>query len=179
MVVQLLVGEKELSRNVRLYRRNFIRLLDKALEEYYEARKVNLAQIEEFKRPSGEHGTIIYIFNFTNHIETCINSVARLYKLLDRIKSEPSSPILPREIRRLVETQSASIANIRNAIEHMDKLIFKGEIDRKQPIMLVRNENNDGVVIADYEIKFEELAMVLRTMHKIAQHILKTKKQKS
>ena len=179
LLIQLLMGERDLSQKARLYRRNFVRLLDKALTEYHEARQCILAEIAEANRPPKEmikHGRSIYILAFTNHIETCINAVSRLYKLLERIKSEKDSPAVPRELRKLVETKSKSIDYIRNAVEHMDELILKGEIAPGQPIMLTVSENDDAVVVSDCEIKFEELAMVLKKMHEIAQYILTVKK---
>jgi hypothetical protein len=179
LFIKLLMGERDLSQKTRLYRRNFVRLLDKALTEYHEARQYILAQIAEAKRPAGEmikHGRNIYMLEFTNHIETCINAVSRLYKLLERIKSEKDSPAVPRELRRLVETKSKSIDYIRNAVEHMDELIQKDEIVPGKPIMLALSKNDDGVVVSNYEIKFEELAMVLKKMHEIAQYILTVKK---
>jgi hypothetical protein len=179
LIVQFLVGEKGLSKNARLYRRSFIRLLDKSVEEHGKAREAILAQIEEGKRPPEEmakRGRGIYMFTFTDHIETCINAVARLFKLLDRIKSEPESPAFPRETRKLVETKSESITDIRNVVEHMDELIQKDEIAPGEAIMPALSENDESVVVSNKEIKFEEIAMVLRKMHEIAQYILTVKK---
>src|SRR4030042_6365663 len=88
LVVQLLIGESSLSHNARLYRRNFVRLVDKALREYNEARGAILKQVAEAKRPAKEmekHGRQIFTFQFTDHIETCINAISRLFKLLERI----------------------------------------------------------------------------------------------
>jgi len=179
LIVQTLVGEPGVTRKTGLYRRNFIRLLNKALVEYHEAREVILAQIAEAKRPAEEmekDGRRIYFIAFTNHIETCINAVSRLFKLLERIKAEKDSPAVPRELRKLVETKSKSIDYIRNAVEHMDELIQKDEILPGNPIMLSLSKNDDGVVVSKYEIKFEELAMVLEKMYEIAQYILTVKK---
>ncbi len=179
LIVQLLVGEKGLSRNVKLHRRNFIRLIDKALREYHEAREIILAQIAEANRSSEEmsrDGRQIYILTFTDYIEDCINAVRRLYTLLERFKSEKESPVLPRYLRRLVETKMKSVVDIRNTVEHMDERVQNGEIATGQPIMLAINKNEDGVVVADYEIKFKELALVLEKMNEIAQYILTIKK---
>ncbi len=179
LIVQVMIGEPGLTRKAGLYRRNFIRLVDKALGEYHEARKAILADIAEANRPAKEmqkHGRRMYFVTFTNHIETCINAVSRLFKLLERIKSEKESLALPRELRKLVETKSGSVSNVRNAIEHMDKLIREDEIAPGQPVMLTVTKNGDGVVISKYEIKFEELAMVLGKMHEIALYILQPRK---
>lgn len=54
LLVQLLMGERGLSRKASLYRRNFVRLVDKALLEYQEAREVILAEIAEANRSSEE-----------------------------------------------------------------------------------------------------------------------------
>jgi hypothetical protein len=182
LVVQLLIGESSLSHNARLYRRNFVRLVDKALREYNEARGAILADVAEANRPVKEmkkRGREIHVIAFTDHIETCINAVSRLFKLLERIKSEKQSPAWPRELRRLLETKSEPIANIRDAVEHIDEKIQKGEIGPGKPIMLTVSENDEALMVANYEIKFEELAMVLKKMHEVAQYILTIKKMEA
>lgn len=180
LLVQLIVGERNLSRKAALYRRNFVRLVDKALRQYYEAREVILAEIAEANRPPEEmvkNGRYIYCIAFTNHIETCINAVSRLFRLLERIKSETDSPSFPRELRRLLETKSKSIANVRNSVEHIDEQIQKDEITPGNPIMLSVNKNNDGVIVSNFEIKFKDLAIVLEKMHEIALYLLTLKTQ--
>jgi hypothetical protein len=182
LLIQFLIGEPGLSQKARLYRRNFVRLVEKALREYHEARGVILAQIAEANRPAKEmkkHGRQIFMVQFTDHIETCINATARLFKLLERIKSEREAPAFPKDLRRLVETKSEPITNVRDAVEHIDEQIQNGEIAPGKPIALAVTRNDDGVMIADYEIKFEELAMVLKKMHEIAQYILTIKKMEA
>ena len=168
LFVKLIVGERNISFKASLYRRNFIRLIDKALREYNEARNIVLAQIAEANRP-------VYIYRFTDHIETCINAVSRLFALLDRISSEKESPQFPRPLRRLLQTKNRSITTIRNSVEHIDEHIQKGEISPGNPIMLTLNEEADGIVVSKSEIKFEELAMVLKNMNKIAAYLLELK----
>ncbi len=175
LIVQLLVGERGLSPNAKRYRRNFIRVLDKALREYHKARELILAEIAK-TNVSSKHGPGMYFIGFTDHIETCINALSRLFKLLERIKSEKDSPKFPRELRRLIETKSESVADVRNSVEHIDEQIQKGEIAPGKPIMLTINKNSDGILISSFEIKFAELAMVLEKMHEIALYILTIKK---
>jgi len=182
LLLQLLFGKHGLSPKTSVYLRNFIRLVDKALWEYHEAREAVLAQIAEMNRSSEEmirDGRSIYLLSFTDHIETCINAVRRLYKLLERIKAEKESPKIPRELRRQVEAIEGTIIGIRGAIEHMDKLIIKGETGVGKPIMATGSENWDALVVSNCELKFEELAMVLRVMHEIALHLLTIEKGNS
>jgi hypothetical protein len=182
LMVQALIGEPGLSQKTRLYRRNFVRLVDKALREYGEAREAILAQIAEMNRSPQEmmkDGRSIYLFAFTDHIETCINATRRLYGLLPKIYSERQSPFLPRELRKLLETMQAAIVDIRNAIEHIDDMIQKDEIAHNRPIMATGSKNWDAVVVAKEEIEFEDLAMVLSKMHEIALYLLTIKKANS
>lgn len=169
LVVQLLVGERGLSQKASLYRREFIRLVNKAVREYCEAREVLLAEV-------AEHGRHLRPYEFTDHIETCINAVSRLLKLLNRIKSEKASSSFPRELRKLVETHSKSVRDVRDTVEHMDELIHKGEIAPGKPIMLTCSQEGDRILVSDCELNFTDLAMVLEKMHEIAQHILTIKK---
>lgn len=178
LIVQLLVGEHNLSSKASLYRRNFIRLIDKALREYDEARDSILAQIEEANRPAEEMaktGRYLHILRFTDHIETCINAVSRLFRLLDRIISDKGSPQFPRPLRKLLQTKNKLITDIRNRVEHIDEYIQKDEISPSDPIMLALNREGDGIVISKFEIKFQELAMVLKKMNEVASYLLTLK----
>jgi len=180
LLLQVFIGEPGMSQKAALYRRNFVRLVDKALREHHEARQAILAQIAEAKRPAkemAEHGRQIFMLEFTDHMENCINAISRLFKLLQSIKSEKNgAPALPRRLRKLVETKNIDITKARDAVEHIDEFIQKDKIASDEPIMLAVTENDDGVMIANYEIKFEELAMVLKKMHEIALYILTAKK---
>jgi len=182
LFVQMMMGDPGLSRKAALYRRNFVRLVDKASREYNEARRAVLADVAEANRPPkgmGKHERGIHVIAFTDHIETCINAVSRLFKLLERIKSEKQSPAFPRELRELVEGKSKSVANVRNAAEHMDSLIRDDEIAPGEPVMMTVSEKDDAVIVSSCEIKFEELAMVLQKMHEIGQYVLTIKEMEA
>lgn len=51
LILHALVGDKGLTQKESLYRRNFVRLVDKAIKEYHEARSTIILQIEEMNRP--------------------------------------------------------------------------------------------------------------------------------
>lgn len=179
LMVQLMVGERGLSRKTTLYRRNFIRLLDKALREYQEARQTILDQIGERNRPvedMSKQGRYLYIIRFPDHIESCISAVRQLYKLLERIKSEKESPPIPRDLRKAVEKMRAPIVNIRDAIEHMEERIQKDEIAPGEPVMATVSEDGDALLVSKYQIQFKDLATVLEKMHEIAFYVLTIKK---
>ncbi len=178
LIVQMLIGEPGITKKFSLYRRNSIRLIEKALLEYEQARQVILDQIKEANRPAKEMvktGRYIDFFSFTSHMEDCINAIRRIYKLLERIKAEKVSPSIPREIRRLVESKSADIAELRNQVERIDEIILKDELAPNKPIMLAITKNSDGITISHYEIKFTDLAIILKNMHEIGEYILTLK----
>ncbi len=169
LVVQMLSGgDNKLSHQSSLNRRNFVRLVDKAWREYHESKN---ALIREISREE-----TAFMMLFTNHIETCVNAVQRLFKLLMRIRKDKNSPTIPKHLQRIVETKEKTIKDIRHTIEHIDERIRKDEIGRNKPIMLTVSENEDGVVVSNYEIKFIELVMILEKMREIALYILTVKK---
>ena len=47
LLVQVMIGDPGLSQKTALYRRNFLRLVEKAVDEYREARNYIIKQIEE------------------------------------------------------------------------------------------------------------------------------------
>jgi hypothetical protein len=182
LVLDILIGEPGINHHISLYRRNFIRLIDKAFIEYELARAVILDEIAEENRPTEEMiktGRYIDLFGFTNHIENCINAIRRIYKLLDRIKTEKESPPIPREKRKLVESKGKSIANLRNIVEHIDELIFKDELAPRKPIMLAISKDGNGISISNYDLSFNDLSVLLKNIYAIGQSLLKTPSEQS
>jgi len=175
LIVRSMIPEPSLSQKARLYRKIYVRLLDKAVREYKSARDMVIAQIEERQRPREDmvrEGRIIYMHLFVDDMENCINAIHRLCSIMERIKSEPISLVQYRDARRQIESLDGFIIDIRNAVEHMDKEIRKDQITPEQPIALMINENGDRISILDFEIKCADLAIILRNMHKIGEYIL-------
>jgi hypothetical protein len=151
--------------------------VDKAVFEYQESRSTIIAQIEEMQRSTEEMvktGRILYILNFTDHFENCINATARLLNLLERIKNESGPPSIPRSVRRTIEAYSKSIPDIRNAIEHMDQIIQRDAIVEGQPVMLAIGDEGDKATLAGYHIKFDDLAITLRKLQAVAKQLLES-----
>jgi hypothetical protein len=171
LILDVLIGEPGLSQREGFYRRNFVRLVDKALLEYQDARSALIKQIEEGNAEVLSTGAASF-FRFIRHLENCVNATSRLLKLADRIKSEKGSLSLPRLARRSIEAHSRTIPDIRNAIEHMDEIIRKDEIAEGQPVMLGIGREGDRVVIASHKVRFSDLSNTLRSLHDVACHIL-------
>lgn len=175
LVPLLLIGAPGLSKNTGLYLREYVRLVEKALREYCEARNVILEVVAEINHKGKEpkqNARLAFVFLFADHMETCIDAIRRIYHLMDGIvRIKEDSTLVPKELRKLVLTNSESITRIRDTIQHLDKDIRDG-IPSGKPIMLAVNDNADGIVISSHEMKFNQIATVLKRMHEIALHIL-------
>jgi hypothetical protein len=175
LIPLLLIGAPGLSQNTRLYLREYVRLVEKALREYCEARNVILEVVAEVsdkgKKPK-QNAQLTFVFLFADHMETCIDAIRRIYRLIDGIlKIKEDSALVPKELRKLVLTNYKSIKGIRNTVQHLDRDIRDGILPGK-PIMLAVNDDADGIIISSREMKFNQIAMVLERMHEIALHIL-------
>jgi hypothetical protein len=166
-MIHRMIGDPGISHRASLYRREFVRLLAKAVREHQLARSSILAQMVEAARPAAEmerEGRKLYILNFTDHLETCINATHRCLQFLDRLKTE-----LPvdRTSRRALESASEGLAAMRNALEHMDEVIQRGELRQGERIMIGLAASQDKAVVAGFEVRFEDLARTLRRLHAV------------
>jgi hypothetical protein len=169
-MLAIFVGEGGLSRNEVLYRRNFARLVDKAIREYEAAQVAVAAEIDERNRPweqMVEEGRPFYILGFTDHFENCLNAINRALKLLSRMHKETMLAGLPRVIGRSLQAWSRSVPDVRDTFEHVDERIQKGEIAEGQPVMLWIGESGDRAVIGSDEVLFIDVARTLRRLHEI------------
>ena len=101
------------------YRRNMVRLADKAVRDYMEARRCVLAQIQEMQRTPQEmagQGRAIYMFLTTDRLEDCIITVRRLFRYFEKVKSDQSRFPLNRLLKRQIEAVEQS--NSRDTQSH-------------------------------------------------------------
>jgi hypothetical protein len=176
MALHLTLGraDRGFGRHTSLYRRIYIRLVDKALDEYLLSKKCIGDQIHEGER-SAEHmnktGRYIYMFKFIDHMENCILTVRRILRLLEALKSDADRAAigldLPRTKRKQIEALDKSIVGVRNVVEHIDEQIRKDGIESNQLAMLGSSENQDGVVIGDQYLRFADLSNLIKQMHEL------------
>lgn len=81
LIAHLFVGDG-LNREQGLLKRDFVRLVDKAIREYEAARTAIVAQIQK--------GGALYTIAFTDHFETCVNAINRAIKEVDVMKNRTS-----------------------------------------------------------------------------------------
>lgn len=138
------------------------RLIDKTLYEYQLTR--NLV-IEQINNP----GT----FNFPaiiNHLENCINSLARILKFLKVFndKNKEFDEIVPKDIKNLINKIGSKIKDFRDTIEHMDEKISQDNSDNGNHwVSLFINKDASSIEILEYKLSTSTLALVIEKTNKI------------
>jgi hypothetical protein len=91
LINQLIGAEKGFPEAMGSYRRNMVRLADKAVRDYMDARRYVLSQVQEMRRTPEEmakHGRFIYAYLTTDRLEDCIITVRRTHPFPALIKQE-------------------------------------------------------------------------------------------
>jgi hypothetical protein len=146
---------KKLSKEENIYLKIYIRLVDKAFNEYDFSRDYLIKDFEQ-------GNNVIAIFGFWDHIENCINSIRRIYNIFDRIKSINGALIVDRIERKLIETKKNIITDLRDTVEHLDE-----KIQIIDTYVISINTKQDGIYISSFELKFNDLHSLLERMKKI------------
>jgi hypothetical protein len=165
-------GDMDISRSTALNRRLYIRLLDKTLDEYKEARDLIIDQITEGQRNPEEmtqNGRYIYMFKFIDHMENCISSVRRIVRFLEILKGNQDGLAFPRIVRKHIESLATSIIDVRNIIEHMDEKIQNDVIQENEPVMLKIMDTQDGIVIAGHSLRFSTMSTLIKMLYVLGQ----------
>lgn len=148
----------------RAFQTNLVRLTDKALEDYELAR----AAFEEYVTRANNN-VWSPLFRATGHMENCFSSLERALRLARRLLEDPETAqavanfgVLAPEVRR-------SIGTIRNAMEHIDDRLLRGQIRDGDLIMLHLGE--DAVQLQEQSIRYQELAAWLTELHGLAERM--------
>lgn len=164
-IVQGMLGDPGLSRQASFHRREFARLLAKAIREYQLAREAILDQMAEVQRPVRQlikTGRLWHMIGFTDHFETCINATYHCIQNFEGMRAELK---VDRTNRKALEAAAKNIPEMRHKLEHMDEIIRKGELRPGEPIMIALAETDDKALIAGEEIAFVDLERTLRRLH--------------
>lgn len=168
-------GEK-LTDNEKAYVRIFAHATQKAINDYETARDFLDAQVISIHLSKRRKvpGKVWYtMFGFECHIENCINATRRLYHILDAVKAEKKHGgklSMDRQMRRILEAQSKEIIDVRDGIEHIDDIIQKSEPTGS--ILLSISDDEEGIELAGYSVRFVDLALVLTRFHELARQWL-------
>jgi hypothetical protein len=171
LINQLIGAENGFPEAMVSYRRNMVRLADKAVRDYMGARKYVLAQIQEMQRTPEEmarHGRFIYAHLTTDRLEDCIITVRRLFRYFEKVKSDQSRFPLDRLLKRRVEAVEQSIRETRDLIEHLDSDISSGKVQRGQSTAPVFDAETRTISLAGQQLPVGTLARAIRRFHEFA-----------
>jgi hypothetical protein len=146
---------------VQSYIHNFILSTDKALRAYNYGRLLIL-------KYAASNNRMKLLFHALAEFETCISTVNRALLLADRMVKHRDNPEIERTQRRLLDSYKRKIEPIRHVIEHMDKVIAKGEIRDGEPQMLAVSSDGVYLEISSYKLKFMFLASAILQLHTLS-----------
>lgn len=165
-------GDRDICRRTALNRRVYIRLLDKTMDEYREARELIVAQIAEGQRSAEEmtsNGRYIYMFKFVDHMENCISTVRRILRFLDILKGNQGGLVFSRTVKNHIKSMKTDIIDVRDTVEHMDERIQHDVIQENEPVMLKITDSQDGIMIGGQSLKFSTLSTLIKQLHVLGQ----------
>ncbi len=159
-----------LTKKERAYMRVLVRLTERAITEYNSSRQCIIDQLKEMKRPPEEmekEGRPLFILNFIDHMEYCIDITRRLFSILESAKREPKGGLtIHRSLRRKIETHFDKVKNIRDFIIHIDEKIIDSETTGM--VMLKLSDDDKRVEIMKYSLEFDDLAILLECFHNLS-----------
>jgi hypothetical protein len=167
LFLSYLGGPAAVTAKATLHRANYVRLVDKAIREYAAARAAIQLQMAESRRDAAEmtEGRVLYMPAFVDHFVTCINAMHRAVRLLDRLAQEGQP--LDRESRKLIAACARDVTKIRDTLEHIDERVQHDEIGPGEPVTLGLATTDDAAVLAQFTVRFSDVAVALRRMHSI------------
>ena len=146
---------------VRSYVHSFILGTDKALRAY-NAGRILLLKYTQFRNST------VLLLHGLSEFETCITTVKRCLSLADRMASHPENPEIERTVRRLLDSYQRTVRPIRDAIEHMDEDIARGEVRPGDPLILAVSQDGAFLEIGQYRLGFVALGACLSQLHALA-----------
>jgi hypothetical protein len=148
----------------KLYIRLLVRLIDKANNEYENARHMIEEEIK-----SGDK--LVNRFNIINHLENCINALNRAMKIINCIILSNgvglNTFINDKNLIKVIKKYSTS--SLRNRIEHIDEDIYNKKF--KSNLFLDVNDAYSEISINKKSMKISELVIILEYYHLFVLHI--------
>lgn len=150
----------------RIFVQNYIRLIDKALEEY-ELSRTNFEVFVSDKTNTNYSS----LFRAIGHMENCLYSLARAIRFASAMaghsemdKYISSLSVLQKDVRTRIE-------KVRNSIEHMDERVRNMKIKVGDLSALWMGE--DHLELESTQINYSDLARWLTELHALSEELAK------
>ena len=136
----------------------YLLVVDKVVREYVAGRELLIA----YTKSNNE--TKLYIEGL-GRFETCINSIKRALRLLDRISRNNESPPVNKTLRDFLDSLDKSFTDTRDAIEHMDEFIVDGVLGDGEAHLLVAEPSGEYLEISKCRLSYYSLHKVVSKLH--------------
>jgi hypothetical protein len=146
---------------VQSYLHAYILATDKALRAYHRGRDLLSAY------STSENRTVL-LFEGIGEFETCVSTLRRALRLAERMATHQENPEISREQRRLLDSYQRAVRPVRDAVEHMDDDIAKGQGREGEPVMLAVSQDGSRLEIGQHHLLFTSLAAALTQLHSLA-----------
>jgi hypothetical protein len=143
----------------------YVRLVEKAILEYQEARAKLLAFLAD--------GTADYEYRAQDHYESCLQTLHRAIVFLDRLrqfgyKRGDGTPFIPRarELEVLRDTVKNQVRDMRDAVEHLDNDILDGRLP--EDVRVGIHLRWDKASLGKLELQYADVARWIAQLHEYA-----------
>jgi hypothetical protein len=168
-VNQLTGSESGFPENMLIYRRNFVRLTDKALRDYVDARNAVLMLIEKQKTHTLDIPSGRLLSNLiANKLEDCLVTLGRLFKYFERIRTDTTSFPVDRLFRKRIDAMEESIRDMRDLVVHMEADINEAAVKIGDFVAPALNEKADTISLGKRALRADVLARAITLFHEFA-----------
>lgn len=142
---------------------NLVRLVDKAMFEYEQARECLNTYVS---RPANESQYTLLYFRAVDHLESCVNALHRAVLFAEQLKRDQAVPKIEKA-ELLSSAEVAEVNALRDASEHLDEQVAAGKLDPVMPVPWP-----DAVEFAGREVTYKTLARWLTKLQKLAERFV-------
>lgn len=170
LLTRLAGGGMRFPKHVEHWIRLFVRLSDKAIQEYNQAYELILKEVEESKK--FKYNEFFYFHLITNEFENCINTAHRAMKLFKKLTEWNDTPfILQKAVRKSINLLGEKPKRLRNMVEHIDTVVLNGEIEEGKSVILDISEDASMINMGNIQLPMSDLTSLLINLHELALEI--------
>lgn len=137
----------------------YLMVTDKAVREYIAGRNTLIAY-------SSGGGNVGLIAEGLGRFETCINSMMRAFRLLDKMFDHKENPAFDKARRQLIGNCKLSVAPVRDIVRHIAKdIVARNVAETDTAYLLAINQDGNQLDIGDHNLALVEIADALRNLH--------------
>ena len=141
---------------------NYVRLVDKAVIDYNNAR----VALQTFVSTSND--VVGPIFVVIGHLESCIETLVRAINFGRAIRKDGTMPgVVPRKLRVLSDTVYKPLNDFRNGIQHLDRDVLAGRIVPPNPMCLIVKDGGTTELLG-MNMGLAEIADWIKELHELA-----------